>query len=145
MSSPSSILHPVLLIDDNHEDLFLTKRLLARSGVKHPIMTVDDSERAMVLLEASTSSDASAISPCCIFCDVKMPKVNGFAVLKWMREQPRLRQTPFAILTGGDILEDREGAAALGANYFFVKFPEAAVLKQVVDAAFGASQPPAQA
>ena len=144
MSSPS-VLHPVLLIDDNHEDLFLTKRLLSRSGVKHPIMTVNDSEQAIVLLQASTGSDAAAILPCCIFCDVKMPKVNGFAVLKWMREQPRLRHTPFAILTGGDVLEDRERAAALGADYFFVKFPEAAVLKQVVDAAFGASEPPTQA
>ena len=130
-SSPK--LRPVLLIDDNREDLFLTKRLLARAGVKHPIVTMDDGEQAIVHLGASTLAGAPAILPCCIFCDVKMPKVNGFAVLKWAREQAGLRKTPFAILTGGDMPEDREKALALGADYFLVKFPKPEVLKRIID------------
>ena len=64
-----------------------------------------------------------------------MPKVNGFSVLKWTREQASLRTTPFVILTGGDIQEDREKALSLGADYFLVKFPKLDVLKRVVDAA----------
>jgi CheY-like chemotaxis protein len=130
-------LHPVLLIDDSHEDLFLTKRLLARAGIKHPIVTVDDGEEALVFLQASTLDGASNLRPCCIFCDLKMPKVNGFSVLKWTREQNSLNNTTFAMLTGGDILEDREKAVAMGADYFLVKYPPTDVFKRIVDKAGG--------
>jgi CheY-like chemotaxis protein len=134
MSSTPEV-HPVLLIDDSHEDLFLTKRLLSRAGIKRPIVTIDDGEEAIVFLRASTMAGASGILPCCIFCDVKMPKVNGFAVLQWARKQDALRKTPFAMLSGGNMPEDREKAFALGADHFLMKFPKPDVLKQIVDIA----------
>lgn len=124
---------PILLIDDNHEDLFLTKRLLARAGITHPIVTVDSSEEAIVFLRASTLAAASGLLPYAIFCDIKMPKISGFEVLKWTRSQEALAQTPFAILTGGDIPEDRKKALELGADHFLVKFPTPDVFKQIID------------
>jgi two-component system, response regulator len=132
---PIPTLRPVLLVDDSHEDLFLTKRLLARAGIKHPIVTVDGGEEAIVFLRASTLTGASDLLPCCIFCDVKMPKVNGFVVLKWARTQKLLMKTPFTMLTGGDMPEDREKAVALGADNFLVKFPTPDVFKSIVDKA----------
>ncbi len=128
---------PVLLIDDSHEDLFLTKRLLARAEVQRPIVTVDDGEEAIIFLRAATLAGASDLLPCCIFCDVKMPKMSGFLVLKWAREQNLLMKTTFAILTGGDVPEDREKAANLGADYFLVKYPSPTVFKQVLEKACG--------
>ena len=126
---------PVLLIDDSHEDLFLIKRLLSRAGVKQPIMTVDGGEEAIVFLHAATLPGAEDLLPCIIFCDVKMPKQNGFDVLKWVRSQKALEEVPFAILSGGNVPDDRELARELGAEHFVVKFPAPEVLQQLVDEA----------
>src|SRR5437016_5385879 len=93
-------LRPILLIDDSHEDLFLTKRLLARAGLKHPIVTIDDGEEGIAFLRAATMTEASGIVPCAIFCDIRMPKIDGFDVLKWVRSQKALAKVPIAMLTG---------------------------------------------
>lgn len=133
----SSTVRPVLLIDDSHEDLFLTKRLLVRTGIKHPIVTVDGGEEALVFLRAATLPGADELMPCLIFCDVRMPKVGGFEVLKWARGQPGLARTTFVILTGGDMPEDREQARRLGADHFLVKFPPVDVLRRIITGACG--------
>lgn len=126
-------LQPILLIDDNHEDLFLTKRLLSRAGVKHPIITIDDGEEGIAFLRACTVPDASALKPCVVFCDIRMPKIDGFDVVKWARSQSALADVPIVILTGGDVPEDRARAKALGATHFLVKFPTPDVLKTIVE------------
>jgi len=126
-------LRPILLIDDNHEDLFLTKRLLARAGVKHPIMTIDDGEEAIALLRAASGPGSTGLLPCIVFCDIRMPKIDGFDVLKWARSQTALAKTIIVILTGGDVPEDRAKAKKLGADHFLVKFPTPDVLKKVIE------------
>jgi CheY-like chemotaxis protein len=131
-------LRPILLIDDNHEDLFLTKRLLARAGVKHPIITIDDGEEAIAFLRAATAKGGSELLPCAVFCDIRMPKIDGFDVLKWARSQTGLAKTPIVILTGGDVPEDRAKAKRLGADHFLVKFPTPDALKKIVDGAAAA-------
>jgi len=126
-------LRPILLIDDNHEDLFLTKRLLTRAGLKHPIITIDDGEEAIAFLRASMAPGASSLLPCVVFCDIRMPKIDGFDVVKWARSQAALAKTPIVMLTGGDVPEDRAKAATLGADHFLVKFPSPDVLKEILN------------
>ncbi len=129
-ASPSS----VLLIDDSHEDLFLTKRLLSRIGVKHAIVTIDDGEEGIVYLRACLAPGAGGLKPCAIFCDVRMPKQNGFDVLRWVRKQPALRPIPFFILSGGAMEEDKAKAEELGATAYLAKFPSAEELKKLLTA-----------
>jgi CheY-like chemotaxis protein len=117
------LLRPVLLIDDSHDDLFITKRLLARAGVKHPIVTVDGGAEAIVFLRASALQGAEDLLPCIIFCDVRMPIQNGFDVLTWARKHKQLKNVPFFMLSGGDTDGDRARAAELGATGYLIKFP----------------------
>lgn len=124
-----------MLIDDSHEDLFLIKRLLARAGVKQPIVTVDGGEEAIVFLRAATLKGAEELIPVAIFCDVKMPKQNGFDVLEWVRSQKALKQVPFVMLSGGDVPADRSRALELGANEFLGKFPPPEALRKAIDTA----------
>lgn len=128
---------PVLLIDDSHEDLFLIKRLLARAGIKQPIVTVDGGEEAIVFLRAAALPAAEDLLPCAIFCDVKMPKQNGFDVLEWVRSEKALNGVPVIMLTGGDVPADRERARELGAARFLVKFPTPDVLREIIDEVTG--------
>jgi CheY-like chemotaxis protein len=124
---------PILLIDDNDEDLFLIKRLLARTDLKRPIVTVDSGEEAIVFLRACALPGAGDLLPWVVFCDIRMPKVDGFEVVKWARSQPPFAITPFIMLSGGNVPEDREKATAVGANHFLVKFPSADDLRKVVE------------
>lgn len=122
-----------MLIDDSHEDLFLIKRLLARAAVKQAIVTVDGGEEAIVFLRATTLKGAEELIPLAIFCDVKMPKQNGFDVLEWVRSQKALKQVPFIMLSGGNVPADRARALQLGANEFLGKFPPPEALRKVID------------
>lgn len=129
---PSSAPRSILLIDDNHEDLFLFKRQLARAGVKHAIVTIDGGEEGIVYLRACLAPGASALRPSVVFCDVRMPQRTGFDVLEWVRSQKALRGIPFFILSGGDLAEDRARAEELQATAYLVKFPTAEEIKKLL-------------
>jgi CheY-like chemotaxis protein len=123
---------PILLIDDSHEDLFLCKRLLSRSGVTHPIVTVDGGEEAIVFLRAAILPQSNDLLPFLIFCDVKMPGQNGFDVLGWIRGQRQLDSVPRYILSGAGLETDRARAIELGATDYLVKFPTPDVFQKII-------------
>jgi CheY-like chemotaxis protein len=50
-----------------------------------------------------------------------MPRVNGFEVLEWVREQPGLAALRVLVLTSSEDLHDVNRAYQLGANSFLVK------------------------
>ena len=53
--------------------------------------------------------------------DLKMPKLNGFDVLRWLREQPELRRLIVTVLSSSDESADVNLAYDLGANSYVVK------------------------
>jgi CheY-like chemotaxis protein len=59
--------------------------------------------------------------PCLTLLDLKLPRVMGLAVLKWMREQPELKTLIVIILTSSRLGPDLERAYQLGANAYLVK------------------------
>lgn len=130
-----SLLRPVLLIDDDHEDLFFAKRLLAKSGVRSPIVTIDEPQEGIAFLNASTLAGAEALLPQIVFCDLKMPGSDGLAVLRWAKTHGMLEKVTFAILAGRDSPDDRKRALQSGAHHFLVKFPSVDALHQIVSTA----------
>jgi DNA-binding response OmpR family regulator len=72
--------------------------------------------------------------------DLNLPKVDGFEVLRRLRESKRLAQIPVLIVSSSDSPGDRRAAAALGAGYFrkstsyeeFLKL--GSVLKKILEA-----------
>src|SRR4051812_2498756 len=79
-------LPPVLVVDDSEDDLHLIKRLLAKARVKNPIVTFDDANRLMAFLKAAATPD-SGLMPSLVLTDRKMPGVDGFDLVKWIRSQ----------------------------------------------------------
>src|SRR5262249_34865557 len=59
--------------------------------------------------------------PQLLLLDLKMPRLNGIQVLKWIRAQPQLRQLPVIVLTGSTFDSDVTRAYAAGANSFLPK------------------------
>lgn len=122
---------PVILVDDNHDDLFILKRLLTRTGLKNPIVTFDHPSEAMRFLEAAIRVPDTGLIPAAIFSDKKMDGIDGFDLLKWVRQQDALRRIPFYLLTSSVDPRDAERAKKFDATRFMEKFPPQHVLDEL--------------
>lgn len=127
----SGSLPPIILVDDNPDDLFFLRERLRRAKVDHPLLSFGDGEEAMVYLQRYATPDAGPL-PCLMFLDLRMPRCGGFEVLKWVRDQPWLDRMPVAIVTTSTLPEDAARAQRLGASHFFNKYPPPDVLAEVV-------------
>ena len=120
--------------EDDPNDLFLVRRFLAQAGVKNPIVTFADGEEAIAFLRGTCAAGPreKALRPCVLFLDIKMPKLDGFDVLRWIRKQPALKELPVVVLSGSDEPSDIKRAKELGAMRFLTKYPAAAVFAEVI-------------
>jgi two-component system response regulator len=53
--------------------------------------------------------------------DLKMPRMNGFEVLQWLRENPECSVIPVIIMSASGLESDILQAYRLGANAYFEK------------------------
>jgi CheY-like chemotaxis protein len=70
-------------------------------------------------------------APLVLFLDLKMPGTDGFQVLDWIRQQPRLRRLLTVVLSSSTSSRDVDKAYALGAKTYFGKYPVAQDVKTV--------------
>jgi len=113
----------ILLIDDSENDTVLIRRALHDAGVLNPLRTVCDGEEAIAYLQGTGAySDRQRFPlPDLILLDLKMPKIDGFDVLQWIRQQPALKGLPVIALSGSENTLDVNRSYELGANSFLVK------------------------
>lgn len=124
---------PLVIADDDSDDLFFARRSLQKAGVAGEILTCLDGRQVVTLLQKMTAEKQAL--PRVIFLDVKMPGLNGFETLKWIRAQEALRAVPVAMLSGSNEARDVELARSLGAIDYLVKYPAAAEFSRVLAAA----------
>jgi CheY-like chemotaxis protein len=114
---------PVLIAEDSEDDILFLRRAFRRAGIKNPVREVPDGQQAIQYLEGQGQySDRKQYPlPCVIITDLKMPNVDGFGLLRWLRDRPEFNPVPKLVLSGSDIERDRQQAAELGACGYFVK------------------------
>jgi len=118
---PTTAKNPILLlVEDSEDDAFFFKRTLKKSGATCSLRHVTNGAEAVDFLQHAASSDPEKL-PYAIFLDLKMPVLNGFEVLEWIRTQTFPSVIPVIVLSGSDYTEDRERAARLGATDYLVK------------------------
>ena len=122
---------PVLVIDDNVDDLFVMRQRLLRAGIENPILSFEDGEEAMAHLKRAIGHPDAKL-PSLIFLDLRMPRRGGFDVLKWIRAQPTLSDIPVFIVSTSSLPEDAARAQQLGASGFLGKFPTPEALAEIV-------------
>jgi CheY-like chemotaxis protein len=81
---------------------------------------VQDGEQLIDYLEARDRNRENPI-PELLLLDIKMPKVNGFEALEWIRRQPGLKRLLIVMLTSSDEPRDINRAYDLGVNSYLVK------------------------
>jgi two-component system response regulator len=113
----------ILLVEDCEDDITLTRRAFHRLHRQNPIYTVRDAEEALAYLNGKgkyASLDEFPL-PGIILLDLKMPRMDGFEFLQWLRNEPAFSAIPVVVLTSSDQPEDVESAYALGANCYLQK------------------------
>jgi CheY-like chemotaxis protein len=113
----------VLHIDDDANDAELL-RLASQSAQKRfSLHIVEDGEEAIAYLSGSgIYSDRQRYqAPTLILLDLKMPRINGLELLRWIRERSEWANVPVVVLSGSQMQEDRHCAYTAGANAYIVK------------------------
>jgi two-component system, response regulator len=113
----------ILLVDDNHGDVFLTRRALNKAKIVNELVVAKDGVEALDYLfgnQAETSSEEKSC-PALILLDLKLPKTDGLEVLKRIRDDHRTSACPVVILTASQEETNIFKEYKLGANSFVRK------------------------
>ena len=125
----------ILQVEDDANDVFFLQRALTKAGVPNPIQVAIDGQQAIDYLQGvGKFADREHFPlPCLVLLDLKLPRVMGLEVLKWIRQQPGTA-VPVIILSASAENADMATAYSLGANAFVTKPSEAAKLEDMAKA-----------
>ena len=101
----------ILVVDD--KDMMRDSLSLALARAGHKAVTTGDPSEAVGLVRQHR--------PACVITDLKMPKMSGLDVLKWICEHPECSLIPVIVLTSSREERDIVEAYRLGANSYVVK------------------------
>lgn len=112
----------VLLAEDDDDDLFLSKRVLAKAGVASVFHVADGKQAIHYLSGQGVYADRVRHPlPEVMLLDLKMPGFSGHEVLEWLRAQPGLNALKVYVLTSSGERVDRERVEKAGVQGYFVK------------------------
>jgi DNA-binding NarL/FixJ family response regulator len=101
----------LLLVDDDPNLILLVKDYLEFRGYK--VITAENGREALEVLETQV--------PDLIVCDIMMPEMDGYALVKHIRENPRTSWIPVLFLSAKGQSQDRVKGLNMGADVYMVK------------------------
>ena len=113
----------ILLVEDNSDDEALALRAFKRNNVGNKVVVAHDGTEALDYLFASGAYAGRDISmqPELVVLDLKLPRIDGFEVLRQMRADVRTKLLPVVILSSSSEERDLARCYALGANSYIQK------------------------
>ena len=133
MDRSNTSLPPVVLVEDDENDLVLLDRAFSQARVEHPLLVAHNGEEAIGLLGSDTDGGpGKTLLPSLLITDLKMPKLNGFELLIWIQTQPQFNEVPKLMLSSSVLEEDLKKSLELGATAYFVKPNQFSKLVQLV-------------
>ncbi|VEP12633.1 Two component LuxR family transcriptional regulator [Hyella patelloides LEGE 07179] len=101
----------LLLIDDDPNLILLVKDYLEFRG--YDVMTAENGREALEVLDNKV--------PDMIICDVMMPEMDGYSLVKHIRQEPRTNTIPVLFLSAKGQSQDRVKGLNEGADVYMVK------------------------
>jgi CheY-like chemotaxis protein len=113
----------ILLAEDEESDAYFVNVAFKRAGLRHAITHVVDGQQVIEYLSGEGRFADRKLHPLphLLLLDLKMPRANGFDVLVWLQEHPKLKNLPVIVLSSSDYPADIERACQLGANDYRLK------------------------
>jgi len=110
----------LVMVDDNADDIFLTRKLVRKEGIVNNFISEHNPERLIEVLDelGRLGVDENHIM---VLLDIKMPRSNGFDVLKKIRESAKFKEVPVIMLSSSDDEADMFESFEMGASGYVVK------------------------
>lgn len=113
----------ILLVEDNTDDLDMTLRALRKVTTVDRIHVARDGVEALDYLfcEGPHATRSISMAPKLVLLDLKLPRMDGFDVLRRLKSDTRTRGIPVVVLTSSREQNDVSASYALGVNSYIVK------------------------
>ena len=113
----------ILLAEDDPNDALLMRKAVQKTLSRIPLVVVNNGQEAVHYLNGDGPYADRTLHPFpdLVLLDLKMPLMNGFEVLRWVRQQPRLKRLPVIVLSGSVLESDVRLAYEAGANSYLAK------------------------
>lgn len=127
----------VLLVEDNVSDVMVALRAFRLHGLAHRVKVLRDGAEALDYLCGAATEGEPPPLPKVVLLDLRMPRLDGRAVLRWMRADERMREVPIVVVSSSQAERDIRDCYRMGANSFVVKsFDEKRPGEYLVDVAW---------
>ena len=121
---PLTSLPLIMVVDDSLTVRKITSRMLTRAG--YQVVTATDGVDALEKLEDFT--------PDVMLLDIEMPRMDGFALARELRRDPRTQALPIIMITSRTADKHRDYAMQLGVNTYLGKpYQEDELLQNIAD------------
>jgi two-component system, response regulator len=113
----------VLLVEDNPDEVVLTKRAFGICQISSRLMVVCDGMEALdfIFCKGKYSSRDLNEKPCLILLDINLTTVGGLQILNEIRATKSTDKIPVVVLTSSTEERDQKEGYRLGANDYFCK------------------------
>ncbi|OAI01781.1 response regulator receiver protein [Methylomonas methanica] len=101
----------ILIVDDVHENLHTLLNILRQD---YAVMAATSGEKALEIARRAPAPDL-------ILLDIKMPEMDGYQVLQYLRSEPSTAEIPVIFVTAAAEAGDDAKGMALGANDYLLK------------------------
>ena len=103
----------VLVVEDNPTDLLVIKEAIGRTGRNLNLRVATNGEEALLYLRELAASEPPAC-PALVLLDLNLPKVDGIAVLRYLRTSSLFSRIPVVVVTSSTAKKDRAAVRSLG-------------------------------
>jgi two-component system response regulator len=111
----------ILAAEDTPSDIELLEMALRKCGSVRSLKIVNDGAEVIACLEGKAPFNSTRQAPNVVLMDLKMPRMDGFEVLRWPRNNPECSVIPVVIMSSSALDNDVLQAYRLGANAYFQK------------------------
>lgn len=133
-SAPTTAKKFFLCVEDEHNDCFIIGRLIEKLCSDLDVRFVADGGEAVEWLSGKGAyADRNAYPlPDLLLTDLRMPRMDGFQLMGWVRSQPQFAQLPIVIHSDSIIPGVQNICRELGAHHYITKDASSRALGEFV-------------
>jgi CheY-like chemotaxis protein len=112
----------ILLVEDNASDEELATIALKKHHITNKLHVARDGVEALEYLFGSDDSETlKNVGPLVVLLDLKLPRIDGFEVLRRIKTHPEAKKIPVIVLTSSNEEKDIVESYRLGVNSYIRK------------------------
>ena len=111
----------LLWVDDDWDEIAVVMRAFQRAKIAIEVRIASDGLEALQVLHLGSGSAEGPLRPQVIFVDLHMPRIDGFDLLRALRELPETKDIPIVVVSSSSSPDDIRRSYELGANSYLVK------------------------